>query len=379
MANELTEAALLQALEAVKDPDLGQSIVSMGMIKHVAIGEGGKALSFTCELTTPACPVKDQIEREIRDTVKKTFPQVEQLDVKMTGKTVGTSFAADGPGENLIPQIRNVVAVASGKGGVGKSTVTVNLALALAKMGAKVAVLDLDVYGPSVPQLLGIGGRPKLQGETKITPMTVHGIETMSMGLLVEPRQAMIWRGPILGGLITQFLRDVTWSEADYLLIDLPPATCDVPLALMQCCALTGVVLVTTPESLSFSDVHRAKALFQQMRVPALGLVLNMAGYTCAACGKHHDIFSSAHIPKEIEALDVPLLGEIPIDREIAASAAAGEPILLRKPDGEASKALCAIAEKLAARISVRNLTGGAATRADGGAPPAGPVGSQAS
>lgn len=379
MANELTEAALLQALEAVKDPDLGQSIVSMGMIRHVAIGEGGKALAFTCELTTPACPVKDQIEREIRDTVKKTFPQVEQLDVKMTGKTVGTSFAAGGPGENLIPQIRNVVAVASGKGGVGKSTVTVNLALALSKMGAKVAVLDLDVYGPSVPQLLGIGGRPKLLGETKITPMTVHGIEAMSMGLLVEPRQAMIWRGPILGGLITQFLRDVTWSEADYLLIDLPPATCDVPLALMQCCALTGVVLVTTPETLSFSDVHRAKALFQQMRVATLGLVLNMAGYTCPACGKHHDIFSCAHVPKEVEGLDVPLLGEIPIDREIAASAAAGEPILLRKPDGEASKALCAIAEQLAARISVRNLTGGAATRADTGTPPAGPDGSQAS
>jgi len=354
----LNEATLLHALEAVKDPDLGQSIVAMGMIKDIKIEDGGAKLAFTCELTTPACPVKDQIEKDIRETVGRTFPQVTALDVAMTGKVRGTAAVAMGGGENLLPQIKNVVMVGAGKGGVGKSTVSVNLAAALRRLGAAVGVLDLDVYGPSLPLMTGVRDKPKLQGETKIKPILAHGMEVMSMGFLVEPKQAMIWRGPILNGIVTQFLRDVLWSEADYLIVDLPPGTGDIPLSLAQNCAATGAVLVSTPQEVSLADVFRAKAMFDQMRAPVLGLVENMSGFYCPNCKTTHDIFKRGSCQAAADEMKIPLLGEIPIEPELSSSGDDGIPLVVRRPESPAARAFIACAEKLAARISVQNLAG---------------------
>lgn len=352
----LTEATLLQALEVVKDPDLGQSIVAMGMIKDVKIEENSAKLTFTCELTTPACPVKDQIEKEIRGVIEREFPNVKTLELSMTGKVRSATAVALGGGENYLPQIKNVIMVGAGKGGVGKSTVSVNLAAALKALGASVAVLDLDVYGPSLPLMTGVREKPKLQGETKIRPILAHGMEVMSMGFLVEPKQAMIWRGPILNGIVVQFLRDVLWSEADYLIVDLPPGTGDIPLSLAQSCASTGAVLVTTPQDVSLADVFRAKAMFDQMRTPVLGLVENMAGFYCSNCNHLHDIFKRGGGKAAADEMKIPLLGEIPIESDVSSSGDDGIPIVIRKPESASAKAFVACAERLAARISVQNL-----------------------
>ncbi|MBI3831355.1 MAG: Mrp/NBP35 family ATP-binding protein [Planctomycetes bacterium] len=353
----LTEATLLSALESVKDPDLGQSIVAMGMIKDVKIEDGGAKLVFTCELTTPACPVKEQIEKEIRAAVAQAFPEVKTLELSMTGKVRGATGVTLGGGENFIPQIKNVIMVGAGKGGVGKSTVSVNLAAALKSLGAVAAVLDLDIYGPSLPLMAGVREKPKLQGETKIRPILAHGMEVMSMGFLVEPKQAMIWRGPILNGIVVQFLRDVLWSEADYLIVDLPPGTGDIPLSLAQSCSPAGAVLVTTPQEVSLADVFRAKAMFDQMRVPVLGLVENMSGFYCPDCNKLHDIFKRGGGKAAAEEMKTALLGEIPIEQDVSSSGDDGIPIVIRKPASAAAKAFVACAERLAARISMQNLS----------------------
>jgi ATP-binding protein involved in chromosome partitioning len=259
--------------------------------------------------------------------------------------------------ENLIPQIKNVVLVGSGKGGVGKSTCAVNLALALKSLGARVALLDCDIYGPSIPIMTGITERPKLAGENTIKPMIAFGMEVMSMGFLVEPGQAMIWRGPILNGIITQFLKDVTWSEQDYLVVDLPPGTGDVHISIAQNCTTTGAMLVTTPQKVALADVFRAKAMFDQTRIPVLGLLENMAGFTDAS-GQRVNIFSSGGGERAATEMCIPYLGAIPLSPEICESGDSGNPIVVAAPDSIAAKAFIAAAEKLAAQISIRNLIG---------------------
>ena len=356
---EITQERLLRALEDVKDPDLGTSIVAMGMIKDVVIQ--GVHLKFTCELTTPACPVKEQIEKDIRAKVAEKIPEVEKLDLTMTGKVRGAVLPANDSAENLIPQIKNVILIGAGKGGVGKSTCTINLAMALKSLGASVAVLDADIYGPSIPIMAGIREKPKLAGENKIKPLQAFGMELMSMGFLVEANQAMIWRGPILNGIMTQFLRDVTWSENDYLLIDLPPGTGDVQLSIAQNCTTTGAVLVSTPQYVSIADVVRAKAMFDQTRIPLLGLIENMSGFTDPSTGRHFDIFSKGGGEKAAGEMGIPFLGAIPIVQAICESGDAGIPIVLSQPKSEAALAFISAAEKLAAQISIRNLVGEAA------------------
>ncbi len=355
----ITEERVLKALEEVKDPDLGSSIVSMGMIKDMKIE--GSRLSFTCELTTPACPVKEQIEKDIREKIAKHLPEVGEVALTMTGKVRSAPIPANDTAENLIPQIKNVVLVGAGKGGVGKSTCAVNLALALKALGARVGLLDCDIYGPSVPIMVGIKDKPKLAGENKIRPLLAFGMEVMSMGFLVDPNQAMIWRGPILNGIIVQFLKDVTWSEQDYLIVDLPPGTGDVQLSLAQNCATTGALLVTTPQYVSIADVVRAKAMFDQTRISLLGLVENMAGYTDPETGKHVDIFSKGGGERAAGEMCIPYLGSIPIFPELCASGDAGVPLMISNPEAPASKAFVSVAEKLAAQISIRNLIGEAA------------------
>ena len=232
----------------------------MGMIRDIVID--GSRLTFTCELTTPACPVKEQIERDIRDTVARELPEVADLALTMTGKVRGANIPENDQAENLIPQAKHIIAVGAGKGGVGKSTCAINLALALKASGAKVALLDCDLYGPSIPIMAGIRDKPRLAGESRIHPLTAHGIELMSIGFLVDTHQAMLWRGPVLNGIVTQFLRDVIWGECDYMIVDLPPGTGDVALTLAQNCAVTGAVLVSTPQYVSIADVVRARTMF---------------------------------------------------------------------------------------------------------------------
>ena len=354
----ITADRLLKALEDVKDPDLGSSIVSMGMIKDIVI-ENTK-LSFTCELTTPACPVKEKIEKDIRDKVKEKLPEVTELVLNMTGKVRRLEVPVNNEAENLIPQIKNVILVGAGKGGVGKSTCAINLAMALRKLGASVALLDADIYGPSIPIMTGIHEKPKIANENKIHPLKAFDMEIMSMGFLVEANQAMVWRGPILNGIMVQFFKDVTWSEADYLVVDLPPGTGDVMLSIAQNCCTTGAVLVTTPQQVSVADVIRAKAMFDQTKIPLLGLIENMSGYTDPATGKRIDIFSKGGGEKAAGDMGIPFLGAIPIDPSVCESGDAGVPIVHSNPNSIASKAFIAAAEKLAAQISIRNLVGSA-------------------
>jgi len=352
---ELTQERVLQALEGVKDPDLGSSIVSMGMIKDLKID--GTKLTFTCELTTPACPVKEQIEKDIRAKISEHLPEVSELHLTMTGKVRGSTIPANDDADVLIPQIKNVVLVGGGKGGTGKSTVALNLAVALKKLGASVALLDADIYGPSLPILTGIRDKPKLAGESKIKPLSAFGLEIMSMGFLVDQAQAMMWRGPVVNGIVVQFLRDVTWSDADYLIVDLPPGVGEVQLSIAQNCAVTGALLVTTPQYLSIADVVRAKAMFDQTRIAVLGLIENMSGFTDPASGKRFDIFSKGGGERAATEMNIPFLGAIPLSQAVSESGDYGIPIVYAQPDHDASKAFIAAAEKLAAQVSIRNLT----------------------
>ena len=355
---DITPDRLLKVLEDVKDPDLGSSIVAMGMIKDIVID--GTKLAFTCELTTPACPVKELIEKDIRAKISERMPEVTELALNMTGKVRRMEVPTNNAAENLIPQIKNVILFGAGKGGVGKSTCAINIALALKKLGAAVALLDADIYGPSIPIMAGIHEKPRIANENKIHPLNAFGMELMSMGFLVEPNQAMVWRGPILNGIMVQFFKDVTWAEADYLVVDLPPGTGDVMLSIAQNCATTGAVLVTTPQQVSVIDVVRAKAMFDQTRIPLLGLIENMSGFTDQT-GKRIDIFSRGGGEKAAADMGIPFLGAIPIDPQVCVSGDAGVPIVHSSPDSPAALAFIAAAEKLAAQISIRNLVGEAA------------------
>ena len=356
MMAALTSERVLKALEDIKDPDLGTPIVQMGMIKEIKID--GAKLAFTCELTTPACPVKEQIEKEIRTVIAARLPEVQALELTMTGKVRGSNIPSNDTAESLIPQIKNVILIGSGKGGVGKSACALNLAAALKSMGAQVALLDADIYGPSLPIMTGLREKPKLASENKIQPLHAYGMEIMSMGFLVEPGQAMIWRGPVLNGIIVQFLRDVTWGENDYLIVDLPPGSGDVELAIAQNCAVTGAVLITLPQYVSIANVVRAKSMFDQTRIPVLGLIENMSGFTDPATGKRVDIFSKDGGERAAMDMNIPFLGAIPLDPAVCAAGDAGVPIVISQPASEAAKAFVASAEKMAAQVSIRNLTG---------------------
>ncbi|HYG77970.1 MAG TPA: Mrp/NBP35 family ATP-binding protein [Planctomycetota bacterium] len=351
---EITSERVLQALEGVKDPDLGSSIVAMGMIKDLKID--GTKLTFTCELTTPACPVKEQIEKDIRAKIAENLPEVSELNLTMTGKVRGANIPTNDDAEVLIPQIKNVVLVGGGKGGTGKSTLALNLAVALQKLGASVALLDANIYGPSLPILTGIREKPKLAGESKIKPLSAFGLEVMSMGFLVDSAQAMMWRGPVVNGIVVQFLRDVTWGENDYLIVDLPPGVGEVQLSIAQNCAVTGAVLVTTPQYVSIADVVRAKAMFDQTRIAVLGLIENMSAARDSG-GNRLAPFSEGGGERAANEMSVPFLGKIPLSQALSESADYGIPLVYAQPELEVSKAIVAAAEKLAAQVSIRNLT----------------------
>jgi ATP-binding protein involved in chromosome partitioning len=348
----LTQETVLDALRGVQDPDLHKDIVTLGFVKDVKI-QGG-AVDFTIELTTPACPVKDDLRAQAEALVG-ALPGVTSAVAKMTAQV----RSRGGMTSAAIPGIRNVVAVGAGKGGVGKSTTTVNLAIALAKKGARVGIMDADVYGPNLPQMLGIEMEPgaiELTADQKMIPPVAHGVKALSIGMLVPKDQAVIWRGPMLHSAVQQFMRDVAWGELDYLFVDLPPGTGDVAISLAQSVGVAGAVVVTTPQGVSVSDVRKAVMMFQKLNIPILGVVENMSYFNCTKCDERHEIFGSGGGDSLAKDLKIPLLGAIPIDMRVRSGGDEGAPVVVAAPDSPAATAFSTVASKVAARISMQAM-----------------------
>jgi ATP-binding protein involved in chromosome partitioning len=345
-----TESQVLQALRAVQDPDLHQDIVALGFVKDLRICAG--SVAFTIELTTPACPVRDLMKSQAERAVM-TVPGVAQVAVEMTARVTASRPLLGEKG--LIPGVKNVIAVSSGKGGVGKSTVAVNLACALQRSGARVGILDADVYGPNVPLMLGVRGRQPEVLNKKIVPFTAHGLQVMSMALLVADDQPVIWRGPMLHSAVRQFLYDVAWNDVDYLVVDLPPGTGDAQLSLSQQAHIMGVVIVTTPQDVSVLDVKKAIRMFQTVNVPILGVVENMAWFTPPGHKERYLLFGQGGGRKIEQEFGVPLLGQVPIEIAVREGGDSGKPVVLTAPDSEAARAFLDVAGKVAQRISILN------------------------
>jgi ATP-binding protein involved in chromosome partitioning len=351
---DVTIELVRSALSKVEDPELKKDLVSLGMVKDIQV-EGGK-VTVEVQLTTPACPLKDKIRKDCEDAVK-VLPGVTDVVINLTAKTT-TGM----PRKEAIPGVKNVVAVASGKGGVGKSSLAVNLALALSRTGAKVGILDADIYGPSIPIMLGIpyGKKPPVD-DNKIIPHEKFGLKIMSVGFFVEEDKPLIWRGPMLNKTLETFIRDVNWGELDYLIVDLPPGTGDVQLSVSQMLPITCGVIVTTPQDVALKDVIKAAEMFRALEVPICGVVDNMSVFTCDGCGKEHKIFGDRSAERVAKEVGGELLGEIPIDISVASSGDKGAP-LLSNDEGAGSNVggiITAIAEKMAGIISMINYQSG--------------------
>jgi ATP-binding protein involved in chromosome partitioning len=345
--NPVSEEAVMAALSKVQDPELHRDLVSLNMIRDVNID--GEDVGFTVVLTTPACPLRSQIENEAREAVA-ALPGVNSVQVKMDA-----NVPADGRQRGLLElPIRNAIAIASGKGGVGKSTVAVNLAVVLAKSGARVGLLDADIYGPNIPTMMGVKHLPAAGGE-KLIPAQSHGVKLMSIGFLVKPDQPLIWRGPMLHSAIRQFLTDVEWGELDYLVVDLPPGTGDAGLSLAQAMPLSGGLIVTLPQQVSLDDARRGLEMFRQMNVPIFGVVENMS-YLELPDGTRMDVFGSGGGEKLAKESGVPFIGTIPLDPAVREGGDQGVPITVSNPDSPVAQALNAIALDVAAKVSVAAL-----------------------
>jgi ATP-binding protein involved in chromosome partitioning len=350
------EHEILDALGTVIDPDLNRDIVSLNFVKDLKINGG--AVSFTIELTTPACPMKKEMERMAREAVT-AVPGVKTVEINMTASVTKSTAGKE---KQAVEGVRNVIAVGSGKGGVGKSTVTVNLAIALAQSGASVGILDADIYGPNIPLMMGVTGRPYAIGE-RIQTLANYGVRLMSMGFLMEEDDTpVIWRGPMLHSVIQQFIRQVDWGELDYLLIDLPPGTGDVQLSLTQTVPLTGAVVVSTPQDVALQDARKAIQMFRQVDVAVLGIVENMSYFECPKCGEISHVFSRGGGAKTAGRYGVPLLGEVPLTAALREGGDTGKPVVAMAPDAPAAEAFRRIASRTAAQVSIvnaarRNLT----------------------
>lgn len=343
----LTETAVIDALRAVQEPELGRDIITLDMVKGVVIN--GSSVAFTIELTTPACPLKDEIE----GNVKQVLGGIGADNVDITWGAM-VRRAQPRQAEQLLPGVKNVIAVASGKGGVGKSTVSVNLAVALAQAGASVGLLDADITGPNIPMMMGLEGQPKATENNKIGPLERHGVKCISIQFFVPEGQPIVWRGPLVGGAIQQFLRDVEWGDLDYLVIDLPPGTSDAQLTLAQAVPISGAVLVTTPQEVALSDVAKALAMFKRMSVPILGLVENMSAFACPHCGELTEIFGRGGGERFAAEHQLDFLGAVPLDVTVRQGGDVGVPAVAQREPGPAARALTAVAGAVAARMSVR-------------------------
>jgi len=344
----ITKEAVLAALSKVQEPELHQDLVTLNMIRNLEIA--ADKVTFTVMLTTPACPLRGRIDKEVREAVM-TVPGVKTIEVKMD-----SDVPNDGRMRGLVNMpIRNAIAVGSGKGGVGKSTISVNIAVALAQSGARVGLMDADIYGPNTPTMLGVDKLPPPDGQ-RLVPAEAHGIKMISMGLLVKPGQPLIWRGPMLNSAIRQFLGDVEWGELDYLIIDLPPGTGDAALSLAQALPLSGAVVVTLPQMVSLEDASRGLNMFKQLEVPILGVVENMS-YLDLPDGTRMDIFGSGGGEELAKATDTPFLGKVPIDQNVRIGGDTGKPIVVSYPESVVAKSIQEIAQRIAARVSVAAMT----------------------
>ena len=370
-----TKDQILSALRQVKDPDLGRDIVSLGFVTNVAVCDG--IVKTTINLTTPACPVKDQMKAQAEELIRK-LPGVKQVQVEMTAVVK----AQEGPPRTIAPDIKHIVAISSGKGGVGKSTIAVNLAVALAKTGAKVGLLDCDVYGPDIPMMMGLSGQPEAKAG-KLVPKERHGVRTMSIGYLLDEEKPVIWRGPMVHKLIEQFLGDVLWGPLDYLLVDMPPGTGDAQLSLAQIVPLSGAVLVTTPQAVSTFDVGKAISMFRQVNVDILGIVENMSGFAIegmiegaragtkvrlATGGRDQElvtdaegrfstvvhVFGSGGAERLAARHGFPVLGSVPLNPVVRVGGDAGDPVVVADPQGVVARRMIEVAGRVAQRLAIK-------------------------
>ncbi len=349
----ITRKEVIEALRNVQDPELHRDLVSLEMIKTVDIEDDSVRLGV--ELTTPACPMKDEIKGSIEAELAKLG--VSDVAIDWSADVRQTPQA-----QMFLPGVKNTIAIGAGKGGVGKSTISVLAALGLQREGASVGLMDADVYGPSIPQMLGVEGQRPLIRDDKIMPIEVHGIKVMSMGFLLEPDHAVIWRGPMVHGAVQQFLSQVDWGELDYLIIDLPPGTGDVPLTLAQSLPMTGAVIVCTPQSVALADAMRAMKMYQQLNVQILGLVENMSYFKAPDTGNEYDLFGRGGASKAAAEANIPCLGEIPINTTIRTSGDEGTPTkCFTSEDGVTSEAIMSFVRNLAAQVSMRDMRTAAA------------------
>jgi ATP-binding protein involved in chromosome partitioning len=375
MSSQPSEQQVLDALRQVQDPDLHQDIVALGFVKEHTVTDG--AVKVRINLTTPACPVKDLMKQQAEDLVR-ALPGVTAVEVEMTAEVA----AQTGPPRQFAEGVKHIVAVSSGKGGVGKSTVSVNLAVALAKTGAKVGLLDCDVYGPDIPMMMGLAGSPEQQ-ERKLIPKENHGVKTMSIGYLLDDERPVVWRGPMVHKLIEQFLADVVWGELDYLLVDMPPGTGDAQLSLAQLVPLTGAVLVTTPQAVATYDVGKAIGMFKQVNVDILGIVENMSGFavegtvegaapgtkvqietgagtqelTVDEAGRFRtvvNVFGAGGAEMLAAKHGFPLLGQIPLNPRVRVGGDGGDPITVTDPDSPLAQGFTEVAGRVAQRVAIK-------------------------
>src|SRR6266498_2872487 len=337
---------IMSKLQTIEDPELHKDIVSMGMIKDLTINDG--KVGFTLELTTPACPFNSEIEESVRNSMMDLG--IKDLDLKVTARVMeGRSISMD----ELLPGVKNILAVASGKGGVGKTTVSVNLALALSKTGAKVGLLDADVYGPSIPLMLGLKNAPEVTNN-KIEPVLSEGVKVISMGFFYEQsQQAGIYRGPIVSGIVKQFLTDVNWGELDYLIIDLPPGTGDAPLTIAQTIPITGILIVTTPQDVAMNVAVKAIGMFNKLNVPIIGVVENMSYLRCPHCEEHTHIFGKGGGQRVSDQFNVPFVGQIPLHPQIMEGSDSGHPITVSLNSTSQSVSFDKLARNVAGRVSI--------------------------
>jgi len=351
---QVTEKQILDSLRSIIDPDFHEDIVSLGFVKDVKVE--GSAVSLRLVLTTPACPMRERFKAQAEEAVRWAFPEISTVAVTLDA--VVPEGAKAPLFENLLPQVRNTIAVASGKGGVGKSTVAANLAAALAASGARVGLLDADIYGPSMGIMLGVTEKPGIDKEKqKMLPVSAHGMLVMSLGFLVDPDTPVIWRGPMVMKAVEQLLKDVEWPELDYMIVDLPPGTGDAQLTLTQKVPLSGAVIVTTPNEVALIDARKGLAMFRKVGVPVLGIVENMSWFVCPHCQGVSDIFSRGGGERTAREMGVPFLGEVPLDPSVRRSGDSGTPVVLAAPESPVAAAFRDLAGRTAQQASIAALS----------------------
>lgn len=348
-----TIESVLHALRTVQDPDLKRDLVSLNMIRDLSISESG-AVYFRVVLTTPACPLKEKIEKDCRHALSPVTG-ITSVEIKMDSEVQRHSGKSN---SHRIEGVGHIISISSGKGGVGKSTVAVNLATALAMDGARVGLMDVDVYGPNVPTMMGVTEQPKIQndslkGEVFLPPVS-HSVKVMSMGFLIQGDQPVVWRGPMLHSVVQQFCHKVNWGNLDYLIVDMPPGTGDVQLSLAQLVPVTGAILVSTPQEIAMQDVRKAFHMFEKVRIPILGVVENMSYFVCDQCEKRHSLFGEEGGRILAKKFSTELLAKIPIVQPVREGGDEGRPIVVREPDSEIAQIFRSLARKVAQQVSIR-------------------------